>query len=157
MKKVLLVLGVLLSLGMFCACSNSDDLTEFTEVTISGTDMESTLKIYNQWVLVSYGNESSEVLKEAKGYYYLITFHRDGTYSGKAYGNEIGGNFQCNGKEIQFVEGDITQLDVVGADPDKFFLEHLSDVYTYTITDTELRLYYTKDLYFKFRINNDLL
>lgn len=157
MKKVLLVLGVLLSLGMFCACSSSDGSYDFTEEPISGTDMGSPLNIYNQWVLVSYGNESNEVLKEAKGYYYLITFHRDGTYSGKAYGNEIGGKFQCNGKEIQFVEGDITQLDVVGADPDKFFLEHLSDVYTYTITDTELRLYYTKDQYFKFRINNDLL
>ena len=35
-----------------------------------------------------------EVLKEAKGYYYLITFHSDGTYSGKAYGNEMVGTYE---------------------------------------------------------------
>jgi heat shock protein HslJ len=108
-------------------------------------------------VLVSYVNETGEVLKEAKGYYYLITFHPDGTYSGKAYGNEMGGKYKLNGKKIQINPGDITKIAVEGSDPDRFFLEHLADVYTYTITDMELRLYYSKDQYFKFRINNDQL
>lgn len=138
MRKVLFVIVVLLSVGMFCACSNPDD--------------EAPLVLLNQWVLVSYGSESNEVLKEAKGYYYLITFHRDGTYSGKAYGNKIVGSYECIGNHFKFIDGNITQLDVVGADPDKFFLEHLYDVYTYTITETELRLYYSKDQYFKFRV-----
>jgi hypothetical protein len=96
------------------------------------------------------------VLKEAKGYYYLITFHPDGTYSGKAYGNEMmGGEYKLNGKEIQINHAYITQLDFEGSDPDQFFLEHLTDVYTYTIADTELRLYYSKDQYFRFRINDN--
>ena len=142
-------------LGIFCACSNSDDTTDIIEGPIID-NQKSPLTLYNQWGLVSYGNESNEVLKEAKGYYYLITFHSDGTYSGKAYGNEMVGTYECIGNHFKFIDGNITQLDVVGADPDKFFLEHLFDVCTYKITDTELRLYYSKDQYFKFRIKDQL-
>ena len=140
MKKVLVMMSMLLSLGLFFACSSDDD--SFTT-------------LYNNWVLVSYVNETCEVLKEAKGYYYLITFHPDGTYSGKAYGNEMGGKYKLNGKKIQINPGDITKIAVEGSDPDRFFLEHLADVYTYALTDTELWLYYSKDQYFKFRIKND--
>ena len=140
MKKVLFILGVLLSLGLFCGCSNSDDTTDSV--------------LYNQWVLVSYGNESNEVLKEANGYYYMITFHRDGTYSGIAYGNKMEGTYKCIWDSFKFIDGIITQLYVEGADPDRFFLKHLYDIYTYKITDTELRLYYSEDQYFKFRISN---
>ena len=141
MKKVFVIMGMLLSLGIFCACSSDD---------------EPLSSLYNQWVLVSYVNETGEVIKEAKGYNYLIAFHPDGTYSGRAYGNEMGGGYKCKGKEIQISHPDITQLYVEGSDPDQFFLEHLADIYTYTITDTELRLYYAKDQYFKFRIKNEL-
>ena len=47
--------------------------------------------LVNTWVLVSYVNETGEVLKEANGYYYGITFGPNGYYSGRAYGNELGG------------------------------------------------------------------
>ena len=93
MRKVLFILGVLLTLGIFCACSNSDDTTDIIEGPIID-NQKSPLTLYNQWGLVSYGNESNEVLKEAKGYYYLITFHSDGTYLGKAYGNEMVGTYE---------------------------------------------------------------
>ena len=156
MKEVILCLSMLLSLGMFSACSSDGDTTNFIEGPIID-NQKSPLTLYNQWVLVSYGNESNEVLKEAKGYYYQISFHSDGTFSGKAYGNEIGGKFKCNGKNIQIAIGDMTKFDFEGADPDQFFLEHLGDVCTYTITDTELRLYYSEDKYFKFRIKNEQL
>lgn len=142
MKKYLFILMSVLSLGLFSACSCDDESTP-------------TL-LYNQWVLVSYVNETGEVLKEAKGYYYLITFHPDGTYSGQAYGNKMGGNYKCKGKEILIDPGDITKFDFEGSDTDNFFLEHLADVYMYTITDTELKLFYSKNQYFKFRIKNDL-
>ena len=154
MKKVFVFLNMLLSLGMFSACSSDDSLNGNVEGQ-EGNFNEPTTTFYNQWVLVSYGNESNEALKEAEGYYYLITFHPDGTYSGKAYGNEMGGEYKLNGKEIHINRADITQVSWVGSDPDQFFLEHLTDVYTYTITDVELRLYYSKDQYFKFRIKND--
>jgi len=105
MKKVLVMMSMLLSLGLFFACSSDDD--SFTT-------------LYNNWVLVSYVNETGEVLKEAKGYYYLITFHPDGTYSGKAYGNEMWGEYALNSKRIQINRATafITQMQLVGADPD---------------------------------------
>ena len=154
MKKVFLFMLLMLSLGMFSACSDTDDIANSSDGNV-GEGVSKTA-LCNTWVLVSYGNESNEVLKEAKGYTYLLTFHSDGTYSGLAYGNEMGGKYKCNGKEIQITNPDITQVYYVGSDPDQFYLEHLSDVSTHTVSDTELRLYYSKDQYFKFRIKNDL-
>lgn len=143
MKKYLLFLMSALSLGLLSACNNDDESTP-------------TL-LYNQWVLVSYVNETGEVLKEAKGYYYLITFYPDGTYFGQAYGNEMGGEYTFIGNTIKISYPDITKRFVVGADQDEFFLEHLHDVYTYRISASELRLYYSKDQYFKFRIKENKL
>ena len=104
------------------------------------------------WVLVSYGNESNEVLKEAEGHYYEITFCSDGTLSGLAYYNEIVGRYWCEGNKITIDHFGMTKRYHEGSDPDEFFKEHLSDVSTYSVTNTELRLYYSKDEYFKFRI-----
>ena len=72
----------------------------------SSDDDEVNPLLLNEWVLVSYGNEPNEVLKEAKGYFYSITFHSDGTYSGRAYGNEMGGNYVYNGNGIKIIDGD---------------------------------------------------
>ena len=119
----------------------------------SSDDDEVNPLLLNEWVLVSYGNEPNEVLKEARGYFYSITFHSDGTYSGRAYGNEMGGNYVYNGNGIKIIDGDITAIYLVGSDPDKFFSEHLHDVKTYTVSASELRLYYSDNQYFKFRIN----
>ncbi|MBQ9230038.1 MAG: META domain-containing protein [Prevotella sp.] len=141
MKKVFLFLSLLLSLGMLCACSNDG---------VSSS-------LYNTWILESYGNGLNDVPKESKGYIYLLTFYPNGTYSGLAYGNEVGGEYTCKGKMIEIHPGYMTQVAFEGADPDKFFLEHLPDVYYFTITDTELKLFYSKDQYFKFKINNSRL
>ena len=43
-------------------------------------------------------------------------------------------------------------LDYESSDPDEVYLTHLCDVSTYAINDRELRLYYSKDEYFKFRL-----
>lgn len=126
-------------------------------VACSSDDASSPTLLDKQWVLVSYKTESNEVLKETEGYYYLITFHSDGTYSGKVYGNEMEGEYVCKGNKIKISCAYITKVYYEGADPDVFFQEHLSDVYFYTVTDTELRLYYSVDQYFKFRIKSDQL
>ena len=125
-------------------------------MTGCSSDDEDSASLYNTWVLVSYGDESNEVLKEVKGYYYQITFRPDGTYSGKAYGNDMWGDFSLMASGIKISHPGITKVDWEGSDPDKFFLQHLSDVSTSSITDTELRLYYSKDQYFKFRTKKDL-
>ena len=139
-RKVLLMINVMLWFGLFSACSSDDD------------DINPLL--LNEWVLVSYGNESSEVIKEANGYYYSITFHSDGTYSGYAYGNQRDGKYECNGHEIHFYDCVITALYVKDSDPDNFYLKHWRDVNTYTVSDTELRLFYSINQYFKFRNKN---
>ena len=142
MKKVLLLTSTLLLLlagAMFVvSCSDDDEVDPL---------------LLNEWVLVSYGNESNEVLKEAKGYYYIMTFHSDGTYSGNIYGNKMGGEYSCNGNRITISNPKRTLAQMEGTDPDRFFLKHIDDVYSYVVTKTELRLYYSDNQYFKFRIN----
>ena len=160
MKKYLYFICCLFMFNLFYACSSSDEINSSEEAPNNVSDPD-VISLYNTWVLVSYGNEADEVLKEAKGYYYQITFHPDGTYSGKAYGNEMWGEYILGeyilyDKRIQINRATafITQLGVEGSDPDRFFLEHWADVYTYTTTDSELRLYYSEDQYFRFRIKN---
>ena len=116
-------------------CSNDDD--DFS--------------LYNTWILVSYGNESNEVLKEANGYFYHITFNSDGTFSGQAYGNKMEGKYECIGNQIKFIDTNTTQIELEGSDPDMSFWEHWDDVYAYKISASQLRLYYSDDQYFKFR------
>ena len=142
MKKVLLLTSTLLLLlagAMFVvSCSDDDEVDPL---------------LLNEWVLVSYGNESNEVLKEAKGYYYIMTFHSDGTYSGNIYGNKMGGEYSCNGNRITISNPKRTLFQMEGTDPDRFFLAHIDEVCSYVATNTELRLYYSDNQYFKFRIN----
>ena len=70
MKKVLLLTSTLLLLlasAMFVvSCSDDDEVDPL---------------LLNEWVLVSYGNESNEVLKEAKDYYFLAHIDDDKKYS----------------------------------------------------------------------------
>ena len=156
-NKLFYLLSVLLLMFVSLnSCSRDNDTSENSDISnIESPSMLSSL-LYNTWVLVSYGDESNEVLKEGKGYYYQITFRPDGTYSGKAYRNDMWGEFSLMASGIKISHPGITKVDWEGSDPDQFFLQHLSDVSTYSITDTELRLYYSKDQYFKFRTKNDL-
>ena len=137
-KNIILWMSALLL--MLAGCSSDDDDTS-----------ESTL-YYKTWKLVSYGNESNAVLKEAKGFEYIITFLPDGTYTGWAYGNQMGGEYKCTGHKISLSHPYITQVYYESSDPDEFYLTHLCDVSTFEINARELRLYYSKDEYFKFRI-----
>ena len=136
MKKYLYILMSAMLITISAGCSNDEEVQSLS----------------NTWILVSYVNETGEVQKEAKGYNYQVTFNSDGTYSGFAYGNKMSGRYACVGNRIEIIDGNITQMDVEDADPDKFFLEHWSNAYTYTITDSELRLYYSEGQHFKFRI-----
>ena len=124
-------------------------------MTMTGCDDNVNSALCKTWLLVSYRNESNEVLKEAEGYYYIMTIHSDWTYTGKIYGNEMFGQYSWKNNEIRFTRPSMTLVYYVGSDPDKFFRDHLVDVYSYTVTHTELRLYYSEDEYFKFRVYNE--
>ena len=108
--------------------------------------------LFKTWMLVSYGNESNEVQKESKGYYYMISFNPDGTYVGNIYGNKMWGEYKFTDSQITINHPCTTKVFYEGSDSDEFFLEHISDVHTYAVSGTELRLYYSEKQYFKFRI-----
>ena len=139
-RNLIYPLSVLLLMFVSLISCSSDD------------DSQDASLLCNTWLLVSYGNESNEVLKEAKRYFYIITFNPDGTYSGNIYGNIMGGEYTCNGHRITISSPKMTQAQMEGTDPDYFFLKHIDDVYSYMVTNTELRLYYSDNQYFKFRI-----
>ena len=143
MRKLCIILPFVLIAGMLCACSSDEN------------EDSDDLSLCNSWILVSYTNETGEILKEAKGYSYHITFSMDGTYSGFAYGNDMWGEFSTNGNSIHISSPIMTKMLVVGSDPDMFFQEHLSDAYAYSITNEELRIYYLDNYYFKFRIKDN--
>lgn len=145
MKKtrLLLLFVGLFSLMSLTGCSNDDE---------SNNENNMELALCDSWVLVSYGDESNEVLKEAEGYHYEIIFYPNGIYSGYAYGNKMEGKYKCSGNKISISYPSITKVYYEGSDPDEFFLDQLNSVNTFTVTATELRLYYSKNQYFKFRL-----
>ena len=102
MKKYLLFVSFLFVLTLLGACDNDENQADVT--------------LLNTWVLVSYGNESKEVLKEVEGYYYILTFNPNNTYSGWAYMNEIGGEYKCRGNKIEISYPDITKVYYEGTD-----------------------------------------
>ena len=79
-------------------------------------------------------------------------FNPDSIYSGNIYGNEMWGKYTCNGHRITISPPWTTLVDCEGSDPDEFFRNHIDDVYSYVVTNTELRLYYSDNEYFKFRV-----
>lgn len=139
MKELLIALGVLIASTCFMSCDEDSDEPS----------------LCNSWMLVSYTNETGEILKEAKGYAYHITFSTDGSYSGRIYGNQMFGEYRTNGKSIHISSPTVTKMLVEGCDTDMFFREHLRDAYAYSITNEELRIYYLDNYYFKFRIWKD--
>ena len=137
MKKLLLFVSCLFMLSLFWACSDDAEKS----------------KLYHDWVLVSYGNETNEVLKEAEGYIYTITFKSDGSFTGQAYGNKYFGDYKCKGNKIEINLHLIEQAYYVGTDQDYFYINNIEKASSSAVTDKELRLYYSADQYFKFRKN----
>ena len=57
MKRVLFVISVLLSLGMFCACSSDDEIDDVTWGNLD--DYQSNQEgLCNAWQLIGYGSET---------------------------------------------------------------------------------------------------
>ena len=119
-------------------------------VSVGCSDDDDYVPLCSTWVLVSYGNESNEVLKEANGYYYEITFQSDGRFTGRAAGSRIEGEYSCSVGHKMTIK--LLFRVKSSIDEDQFFVEHLFQVNRFSMADRELRLYYSKDEYFKFRV-----
>lgn len=159
MKRVLFVISVLLSLGMFCACSSDDfpgDDVTWGNIDDYQSDQE---KLCNTWQLIGYGSESNfhkiaeEYRKESETYgsrFYLI-FKSDGTLEGRDAVNQIDGNYTCNGGNIII---EVASSLVGDKEKDsREFTSRLLDATHYLINKDgkKLRLYYSDKefLYFE--------
>ena len=150
MKRVLFVISVLLSLGMFCACSSDDFLGD--DANQEG--------LCNTWQLIGYGSETKfhkiaeEYRKKSDTYgsrFYLI-FKSDGTLAGRDAVNQIYGNYTCNGSII--IIGEVIGTEIYDKEKDSLeFQWRLLDTTHYLINKDgkKLRLYYSDKefLYFE--------
>lgn len=144
LKRWILMLKCISIIIAVSACSSDDDL--------KNRESQDCYDLYKTWVLVSYGDNTVEIMKESEGYLYQICFHPDGTYSGYAYGNEMLGEYKSNGNNITISRPCMTKVNYDDADPDEFFMNNIQKVYTFNVTETELRLYYSGHSSFKFRV-----
>lgn len=153
MKRVLFVIGLLLSLGVFCACSDDDSWDNIDEYQ---SNQEA---LCNTWQLIGYGSESKfhkiaeEYRKKSETYgsrFYLI-FNSNGTLTGRDAVNQIYGNYTCNGSII--IIGEVIGTEIYDKEKDsREFLWRLQDAKSYLIKDgKKLRLYYSDNefLYFE--------
>ena len=160
MKRVFFVISVLLSLGMFCACSSDDFLGD--DVTWGNLDNDQSNQegLCNAWQLIGYGSETKfhkiaeEYRKKSDTYgsrFYLI-FKSDGTLAGRDAVNQIYGNYTCNGSII--IIGEVIGTEIYDKEKDSLeFQWRLLEATHYLINKDgkKLRLYYSDKefLYFE--------
>ena len=159
MKRVLFVISVLLSLGMFCACSSDDEIDDVTWGNLD--DYQSNQEgLCNAWQLIGYGSETKfhkiaeEYRKKSDTYgsrFYLI-FNSNGTLTGRDAVNQIYGNYTCNGSII--IIGEVIGTEIYDKEKDSLeFQWRLLDTTHYLINKDgkKLRLYYSDKefLYFE--------
>jgi heat shock protein HslJ len=159
MKRVLFVISVLLSLGMFCACSSDDEIDDVTWGNLD--DNQSNQEgLCNAWQLIGYGSEThfhkiaEEYRKKSETYgsrFYLI-FNSNGTLTGRDAVNQRYGNYTCNGSII--IIGEVIGTEIYDKEKDSLeFQWRLLEATHYLINKDgkKLRLYYSDKefLYFE--------
>ena len=74
-KKLALMMVMLLSLGMFCACSNDDDMNKINEIPTNEASTNPNERIVGSWLLIK-DNED-----DISSQNIVLTFLTDGTWS----------------------------------------------------------------------------
>ena len=155
-KKLVLMMSVLFSLGLFCACSNDDD-TWGSQDQYQPNQGE----LCKAWQLIGYGSEGNfhMIAEEYRqksdtfGYRFYLVFNSDGTITGRESINSIYGDYTCLGSQIKIGEVWTTLIyDPKGSDESEAFLNHLRAAKSYGIKDSQrLRIYYSDNefLYFE--------
>jgi hypothetical protein len=152
MKNLLFGFVVLVSAGLCLAGCSSDD----SEDNMEAVSIDSML--CHKWILVGYGNDQDFHIDDGDddgyiGFNASVTFHTDGTFDSYVEPNEGYGEYKCKGNQILFVSYTHTQGEsanpIYGFIGDHLFQQNVNQTYQ-LISDTELRIYYEGDHYFKF-------
>jgi heat shock protein HslJ len=126
MRRVMLALGLLLLLPL-AACGDDDDGGSGDAADLPGTD----------WTLASLG--SDEVPDDVSA---TLSFHTDGTFSGSAGCNGIGGTWEGDGDELTLTVGPMTAM--ACEEPimqvEIGFVQAMSDTRSFSMDDDTLEL-----------------
>ena len=157
MKKIVCIIcGMLVSFGMFSACSSDDDSWGSRDQY-----QPNQAGLCKAWQLIGYGSEKNfhmideeyRQVSDVFGYRFYLVFNSNGTFTGRESINSIFGKYTCPGSQIKIGELASTFIyDTKGYEESQTFLSHLMSAKSYGIKDDQqLRIYYseTEFLYFK--------
>ena len=125
-----------------------------TEGCASDNDTENTAGLQRTWKFTGFVDAKADTMKTAEPQgpqCYILTLNEDSTFNGSTSTNQIAGKFkmsdQANGFRItQFGGTKINELQDGGR-----YVEAILDTYTYSLAKNELRLFYGKDFYLRFK------
>ncbi len=148
MKKVLFCFVMLMSVGL-CLIGCSSD--EANDEAIAPVDFG----LCHTWQIVGYGSDQD--FHVGDGVHDVIsariTFNTDGTYNSFANSNSGSGKYVCKDNQLFIAEyhatKSMTDNPVDWFVEETFFHNHTS-YRNFIVSDTELRIYYEGDQYFKF-------
>lgn len=130
-KKLVLMMSLLLSLGLFCACSNDEN------------DISVTSLCKTSWKLYGFGTDDAHIqIAEPSGCStcYVVKFDPDGSFSGKTTSNDFFGIYSTENKFFKIEEYETTKVGEMG-DGYRFVDAFCSSV-QYEIVNGKLKLYY---------------
>lgn len=134
MKKVFMMMSVLLSFGMLCACSDDENDNSVTSLCKTS------------WKLYGFGTDDDHIqIAEPSGCStcYVVKFNPDGSFSGKTTSNEFFGIYSTDNKSFKIVECGSTKVGEVG---DGYrFADAFRSAVQYEIANGKLKLYYNNN------------
>jgi len=151
MKKVLFCFIMLTSVGLcLIGCSNDEAIATVD----SG--------LCHTWQMVGYGSDQDFHVGDGVHDWIStrITFHSNGTYKSLANNNVGSGKYVCKKNQLLISDYDATKT--MTDNPIDWFIEETlfrnrTVFRDYIVSDTELRIYYEGDQYFKFYRNENVV
>ncbi|GHV36450.1 hypothetical protein FACS1894180_0580 [Bacteroidia bacterium] len=137
MKTILKIVTILLILAGSFSCNKDDNI-----LLLKGT----------KWKLISFVNNAETIAPDPNGQNnFWIKFLPDSTMTGISSTNQMYGNFQIgDNNEIQITIHTITEINELGNGI--LFVDNLSRVSSFTVTESELKLYYSENEYLLFNL-----
>ncbi|MDR0829471.1 MAG: hypothetical protein LBN95_05090 [Prevotellaceae bacterium] len=128
----------------------------FTLMSFSGCEKKNPplqqSNICNKWKLISFVNGAETIAPDPNGQNnFWIEFLPDSTMTGVSSTNQMYGNFQIgDNNEIQIAIHTMTEINELGNGI--LFVDNLLRVSLFTVTESELKLYYSENGYLLFNL-----